>query len=140
MAVRQFKFLFLFCTPHTRAQALATESEISRRYPDCRVCLRELPVSDPKDYSVVMARLAREARDLVGQARTRETYVCVSSGTAEMRAAWFLLTAVGVLPAKLLQVGAPLFGQPNAKDIVDTRDWQAVRHVLMPAAFISSGS
>ena len=139
MGARQFDFLFLFHTPHTQHKALATKSEIARRYPNCSVCLRELPISDPKDYSVVMARLAREVRDLVGQARTRETYVCVSSGTAEMRAAWFLLTAVGVLPAKLLQVGTPLFGQPNVKDIVDTRDWQAVRHVLMPAAFISSG-
>jgi len=117
MGARQFDFLFLFHTPHTQHKALATKSEIARRYPNCSVCLRELPISDPKDYSVVMARLAREVRDSVGQARTRETYVCVSSGTAEMRAAWFLLTAVGVLPAKLLQVGTPLFGQPNVKDI-----------------------
>jgi hypothetical protein len=41
-----------------------------------------------------------------------------------MRAAWFILTAVGVLPAKLLQVGSPaepLFGASTVKEVTSTR-------------------
>ena len=135
IGARKFDFLFLFHTPHTRNNALETEREILLRCPDCRVSLHQLPVSDPKDYSFVMARLTREVRELVNQVRTRNNYVCVSSGTAEMRAAWFLLTALHVLPAKLLQVDAPLFGPVNVKEIVDTRDWQTVRKVLMPSFY-----
>src|SRR5215469_4943390 len=60
-----------------------------------------------------MGSLAREVRRIVKSSRTPERYICVLSGTAEMRAAWFLLASVGVLPATLLQVGSPadpLFG------------------------------
>jgi DNA-binding NtrC family response regulator len=140
VGARKFDILFLFHTPHTRNNALETKREILLRCPDCRVGLHELPVSDPKDYSMVMARLTREVRDLVGQISTRNTYVCVSSGTAEMRAAWFLLTALHVLPAKLLQVDAPLFGPVIVKEIVDTRDWHTVRNVLMPFYYTSPGA
>src|SRR5262249_12819977 len=54
MSARKFTSLFLFFTPHTRANALATSNEITRRYADCRVTAQELPVSDPKDYSSLM--------------------------------------------------------------------------------------
>jgi DNA-binding NtrC family response regulator len=137
IGARKFDFLFLFHTPHTRNNAVETEREILLRCPDCHVNLHQLPVSDPKDYSFVMAALTREVRKLVNEVRARNNYVCVSSGTAEMRAAWFLLTALHVLPAKLLQVDAPLFGQVNVKEIVDTRDWQTVRNVLMPFRYTS---
>jgi sigma54-dependent transcription regulator len=136
---RKFDFLFLFHTPHTRNNALKTKREILLRCPDCHVRLYGLSVSDPKDYSMVMSRLTVEVREIVKQIRTLN-YVCVSSGTAEMRAAWFLLTALHVLPAKLLQVDAPLFGPVNIREIVDTRDWQTVRNVLMPYFYASYGS
>lgn len=114
---RQFKHVVLFHTPHTRTNAIATEQEIARRHPECRIRLRELPVSDPKNYSRVMALLTPEVRALLAQGFRQETYVCVSSGTAEMRASWFILTALGVLPARLLQVNTGLFGLANIKDI-----------------------
>jgi DNA-binding NtrC family response regulator len=140
MASRQFDSLFLFHTPHTREKALATQYEVNNRYPNCRMYLRELPVSDPKDYSSVMARLAREVCDSIRQMHTHNNYVCVSSGTAEMRAAWFVLTIIGVLPAKLLQVGTPfrpLFGPANVKEVVDTSDWETIHDLLMPRIYDS---
>jgi len=140
MSARQIDSLFLFHTPHTHENARATEKELSARFPACRVELYELPVSDPKDYSSLMAQLARQVRLLMAQFAADINYVCVSSGTAEMRAAWFLLTAIGVLPAKLLQVGTPakpLFGEANVREVVDTKDWQAIRDLLMPAMYIS---
>ena len=139
MSAKQFRFLLLFHTPHTRENALATKTEVSRRYPMCRVFAHELPISDPKDYSSLMGRLARLVRIFVlklGLSQTTDCYVCVSSGTAEMRASWFLLTALGVLPAKLLQVGSPaqpLFGEANVKEVqMDSSDWQTIRDLAMP--------
>ncbi|HXJ07273.1 MAG TPA: RNA repair transcriptional activator RtcR family protein [Candidatus Acidoferrum sp.] len=138
MSAKQFRHLFLFHTPHTRERAVATEKEVSSRYPECQIVVNELPVSDPKDYSSVMGRLGRTVRSLMklGSSEIEDCYVCVSSGTAEMRAAWFLLAALGVLPAKLLQVGSParpLFGEANVKEVrMDAGDWLTIRELAMP--------
>ncbi len=137
IAARRFDFLLLFHTPHTRENAEATCEEAGRRQPHCRVLVHELPVPDPKDYSRLMGRLARRVRDIMRQSRETENYVCVSSGTAEMRAAWFLLTATGVLPATLLQVGSPaqpVFGPASVKEVrLDMADWANLRNLVMPA-------
>jgi sigma54-dependent transcription regulator len=99
MSARQFESLLLFYTPHTRENALAIRDEVRRRHPDCEISAFELPVSDPQDYSSLMGSLARQIRELKGSStgtalkNASENYVCVSSGTAEMRAAWFLLAA-----------------------------------------------
>jgi Nif-specific regulatory protein len=171
MSARQFSFLYLFFTPHTRANALATTNEIARKFGDCRVAAHELPVSDPKDYSSLMGSLCQHLRDLAIKKDFRDdkafpnpekqkkmadiyemrktqrlasqsNYVCVSSGTAEMRAAWFLVTALGILPAKLLQVGTPaypLFGEVNVKEVhIETTDWETVRNLVMPAAYFGT--
>jgi len=203
MSARKFELLFLFHTPHTRANVFATTDEVRRRYPDCKISTHELPVPDPKDYSSLMSSLARQLRDLKGslaepsqanatcdapmsqpssglptteqiqqlmkkfhmqeaQARSAfhelsdgitqqilmrgwdqsENYICVSSGTAEMRAAWFLLTATGYLPAKLLQVGSParpLFGAPSVKEVrLDMSNWRDLRDLMLPMRYFSS--
>jgi DNA-binding NtrC family response regulator len=131
-------WLHLFHTPHTRENAERTCQEVRKRYPPCQVQVHELPVSDPKDYSQVMGLLAREIRTVVRQ-RPSEHLVCVSSGTAEMRAALFLLTAVGVLPATLLQVGSPaqpLYGAANVKEVdLGSPDWSALRDLVMPSSY-----
>ena len=138
MSAKQFRHLFLFHTPHTRQHAVATEKEVSSRYPECQIIVNELPISDPKNYSSVMGRLARTVRRLMklGSSEIADCYVCVSSGTAEMRAAWFLLAALGVLPAKMLQVGSParpLFGEANVKEVrMDAGDWLTIRELAMP--------
>jgi transcriptional regulator with GAF, ATPase, and Fis domain len=138
MSAKQFRHLFLFHTPHTRENAVATKIEVSSRYPNCEIVVHELPISDPKDYSSVMGRLARTVRRLMklGSSEIADCYVCVSSGTAEMRAAWFLLAALGVLPAKMLQVGSParpLFGEVNVKEVrMDSSDWQTILDLAMP--------
>ena len=56
-----------------------------------------------------------------------------------MLSVWFLLTAVGALPAKLLQVGSPadpLFGTANVKEVrLDTGDWEQFRDLVMPQEY-----
>ncbi len=146
MSAKQFRHLFLFHTPHTREHAVAMEKEVSGRYPECQIVVNELPVSDPKDYSSVMGRLARTVRTLMklGSSEVADCYVCVSSGTAEMRAAWFLLAALGVLPAKMLQVGSParpLFGEANVKEVrMDSSDWQTILDLAMPDEYFRAAA
>ena len=127
LSARSFTDLFLFHTPHTADSAKATVREVRHRYPACRVELYDLPVSDPKDYSAIMGVLGRRVRKIVSDSMDCNHSVCVSSGTAEMRAAWFLLYAAGVLPARLLQVGSPaepLFGAAAVKDVsLNGGDW-----------------
>ena len=121
MSAKPFGRLFLFHTPHTRENAAATEKEVSGRYPECQIVVHELPVSDPQDYSSVMGSLARTVRGLMkqmGLSEIADLYVCVSSGTAEMRAAWLILAALEFFPARFLQVGSlarPLFAEANVK-------------------------
>src|SRR5258708_2393400 len=145
MSAKQFRHLFLFHTPHTREQTVATEKEVSSRYPECQIVVHELTISDPKDYSSVMGRLARTIRLMkLGSPEIADCYVCVSSGTAEMRAAWFLLAALGVLPAKMLQVGTParpLFGEANVKEVrMDSSDWLTIVDLAMPDEYFRAGA
>src|SRR5258708_8103992 len=146
MSAKQFQHLFLFHAPNTREHDAATENEVSNRYPGCQVAVHELPVSDPKDYSSVMGRLARTVRSLMklGPSEIADCYVCVSSGTAEMRAAWFLLAALGVLPAKMLQVGTAarlLFGEANVKEVrMDLSDWLTIVDLAMPDEYFRAGA
>jgi transcriptional regulator with AAA-type ATPase domain len=143
MDARQFDTILLFHTPHMRENADATRGEVARLYPRCCVTVTELPVSDPKDYSSLMGHLARRVRDFVRTQRGAENHVCVSSGTAEMRAAWFLLAAAGVLPAKLLQLGSPaepLFGAANVREVqLDSGDWSSLRNLVMPMEYFHPG-
>jgi hypothetical protein len=125
-------------TPHTRKNAQETEAEALQRYPDCRITLHELPISDPKNYRVLIGLLRAIVQKLALAWRMRggQSYVCVSSGTAEMRAAWFLLAATGVLPAKFLQVGTParpLFGKANVREVqLESSDWENIRDLALP--------
>jgi hypothetical protein len=136
LEARRFDNLNLFYTPALKAHAEATQEELIRRYPGCELKLHELSIADPKDYSAVMGSLARKVREIARSQIPGENSVCVSSGTAEMRAVWFLLTAAGILPATLLQVGSPaepLFGAANVKEVrFDAGDWSRLRDLLMP--------
>lgn len=142
MSAQEFNFLFLFHTPHTYANAVATRDAVKHRHGSCHVMLHELPVADPKNYSTLMGRLARQVRDIMRSSRDTENSVCVSSGTAEMRAAWFLLTAVGALPATLLQVGSPtdpLFGAANVKVVrLEGADWKSIRDLVRPQEYFGA--
>ncbi len=144
LAARPFTDLFLFHTPHTEENAAATAGEVRERHPECRVELISLQVSDPKDYSAIMGALGRQVRRLRTMMPGADHSVCVSSGTAEMRAAWFLLHAAGVLPARLLQVGSPaepLFGSAAVREVsLDGGDWSVLRDLVMPLDYFEGAA
>jgi transcriptional regulator with AAA-type ATPase domain len=138
-AARPFRRLFLFHTLSLRENAEATRAAVTDRYPATHVELLPLAVADPKDYSAIISGLARQVRRIQATLRGSQAFVCVSSGTAEMRAAWFLLTASGVLSATLLQVGSPaepLFGAANVKEVdLQTTEWDSLRDLVMPIEY-----
>jgi DNA-binding NtrC family response regulator len=138
LSAKKFDSIFLFYTPHTRRNAQETEAEALQRYPDCRITLHEIPIPDPKNYRMLIGLLRAIVQKLALGWRMRggQSYVCVSSGTAEMRAAWFLLAASGVLPAKFLQVGTParpLYGKANVREVeLRSSDWENIRDLALP--------
>ena len=136
LAFMPFDEVVLFHTPHTATQTEATRAAVQDRFPGCRIVIKEIPASDPKDYSTLMGSLSRFIRDRDPAVYEFENFVCASSGTAEMRAAWFLLNAINVLPSTLLQVGSPahpLFGPANVKEVrLDSPDWTSLRELAMP--------
>jgi hypothetical protein len=136
MSAKQFRKLFLFHTLHTRENAYASVKAVSSRYPDCQISGRELRVSDPKDYSSIIDRLAEVVPKDMPTSQVADCYVCVSSGTEEMRAAWFVLASLGIVKAKLLQVGEPsqsLFGKINVKELrVGTSKGETIRELALP--------
>lgn len=139
---RNFSSAILFHTPHTRQNAEATVAVLADRHPRCEVSLRQLAVSDPKDYSALMGTVALEIGQLQRAWFPALNYLCVSSGTAEMRAVWFLLTASGLLEAKLLHVGSPaepLFGAANVREIeLQSAEWASLRDLLMPLDYFAA--
>lgn len=138
LSAKKFDSIFLFYTPHTRKNAKETEAEALQRYPDCRITLHEIPVPDPKNYRMLIGllRAVVEKYEVAWRMRGGQSYVCVSSGTAEMRAAWFLLGTTGVLPVKFLQVGTParpLFGKANVREVeLRSSDWENIRDLVFP--------
>ena len=144
LEARSFSSVVLFHTQQTEVNAKATEELLKDRYPELQLHSRQLPVTDPKDYSSLMGAVAQEVRQLNRMLRPAKNFVCVSSGTAEMRAVWFLLTAAGILPATLLHVGSPaepLFGASNVREVrLDTSDWGKLRDLLMPIEYFDTSS
>jgi DNA-binding NtrC family response regulator len=142
LGARCFDTLHLFYTPSMLANAKATESEIRNRYTGLSTEMHSLEVADPKDYSAVMGGLGRTIRGILAGDEAGDYFVCVSSGTAEMRAVWFLLTGARILPATLLQVGSPiqpLWGASNVKEVrFDAGEWSSLRDLLMPMDFFGA--
>lgn len=139
LQAQAFERVHLFSTPGLEENAGATGTAIRERWPECHVERHKLPVSDPKDYSQIMGFLARRVRDIAARGPESEDFVCVSSGTAEIRAAWFLLAASGLLPARLLQVGSParpLFGPSHVHEVnLGSEDWLSLRDLVMPQQY-----
>ena len=84
-----------------------------------------------------MGQLAREVHIISRRMQGIKHNICVSSGTAEMRAAWFVLKSVRLVGATLLQVGSParpLFGAANVKE-VRLEDWPELRDLVMPQEY-----
>lgn len=111
-----FDTVALFHTPHTEPQTRATEDAIHERHPRVRVRLHALGASNPKDFSRLIGLMAPHLRDYAGRG---ELAVCASSGTAEMRAIWYLLVSTSQIQAHLLQVKPADFASGERARVVN---------------------
>ena len=141
VGARPIERVLLFHTLGTMGNAAALKRELQHSQTR-RVETFELPVSDPKDFSGLLGQLAAVVFAITRDDSNSTNYVCVSSGTAEMRASWFLLAASKILPATLLQVGSPvdpLFGPANVREVLfDIGDWMHLRDLVMPQQFFDA--
>jgi Regulator of RNA terminal phosphate cyclase len=105
LAARKFDHVILLSTPATATLTEDTADLISAT--DVTIIRLNLP--DPTDYLAILRELRREIVAIRDQNLNAELFVATASGTPQMHACWFLLTASGELPASLLHMRPPRF-------------------------------
>jgi sigma54-dependent transcription regulator len=117
LAVRAFDHVFLLATPGTTALTEETAAAIK----GTDVTIRCLHLPDPTDYLAILRELRRECATIREQYLDAELFVATASGTPQMHACWFLLTASCELPATLLHVRPSRFvtkDLPQVEEII----------------------
>jgi transcriptional regulator with GAF, ATPase, and Fis domain len=105
LVARKFDRVILLATPGTTSLTEETAAAIS----GTEVAIRSLQLPDPTDYLAILRELRRECGAIREQYLDAEFFVATASGTPQMHACWFLLTASGEVPATLLHVRPPRF-------------------------------
>ena len=110
---RPFDEALVIGTPGAAGNTDALVVELRTRHPALDVHREDLPLDDPTDYAAILVRLGGLVqRKLPGWTR-HNLYVSVASGTPQIHAAWLLLIASGVLPARVLHTRPPRFVTPE---------------------------
>lgn len=118
LAGRKFDRVTLYHTPHTRENARQTQAAILEKHPGTEVEVAELPIGNPKNYGAIINQLLPRSMEAARKWDGR-LWVCSSSGTAEMRAAWYILASTGAFPARLLNVDWPKAGSTEPVRVVE---------------------
>jgi DNA-binding NtrC family response regulator len=105
LAARKFDRVILLSTPSTATLTEATAKAVS----GTDVSIRGLKLPDPTDYIAILRELRRECGAIRNEHLDSEFFAATASGTPQMHACWFLLTASGEVPATLLHVRPPRF-------------------------------
>ncbi len=104
-----FDVVYLFDTPGTRENTLATEAEIKGRLPDVKVEIKRLSkLTDPTDHLGILSYLRELLPGIVRDNPQASFTIALSSGTPAMHACWLLLAADGTIPARLINGHRPL--------------------------------
>ena len=105
LAAKKFDCVILLSTPSTATLTEATAKVVK----GVNVSVRSLHLPDPTDYLAILRELRREYGVIRSENLDAELFVSTASGTPQMHACWFLLTASGEIPATLLHVRPPRF-------------------------------
>jgi len=100
LSSRKFDRVILLSTPSTATHTEGTANAVN----GVDVSVRSLHLPDPTDYLAILRELRRECGAIRGENLDAEVFVATASGTPQMHACWFLLTASGEFPATLLHV------------------------------------
>lgn len=109
VAIQRFDVVLLLSTPATQEITGQTLAEITNRHPNVEVRVRDVPLSDPTDYTAILAHLRQHIAAVQDDLQDGVFFIAVASGTPQMHAVWVLLAAGGEIPAKLLHVRPPRF-------------------------------
>jgi transcriptional regulator with PAS, ATPase and Fis domain len=116
VAARKFDRVILLSTPKMARISDETAAAIS----GVEVTVRSLALPDPTDYLAILRELRREWSVIREQNLDAEFFVATASGTPQMHACWFLLTASGEIPATLLQVRPPSYVTKDLPVVTET--------------------
>ncbi len=109
LKVRKFDHVFLFDTPKTKKITDQTKNAITKHHREITVNVLELNLSDPTNYKDILRGLKNHLQSIVADYPSAKYFISVTSGTPHMHACWILLTAAGVIPARILNVRPPNF-------------------------------
>lgn len=109
LSARSFDRIYLFSTPNTVSHTLETQQAIAKAFPQVVVEIKDLPLTDPTDYSSILIGLREHIKSIQDVCANAAFFVAVSSGTPQMHACWVLLAAAGEIPARLLHIRRPHF-------------------------------
>lgn len=103
-----------------------TKAEIERRHPGVKVIIRPLDLPDPTLYPAIIKAFRDEVRKIQAtyNRSNPQYWLSITSGTAQMQAAWLFLVNSNILRATVLQVRDPkriLPEEPRVRE-VDT-EW-----------------
>jgi len=131
VSVRTFDRIILLSTPATEQIAANTKSALHLLNPGIDVAIKNLPLGDPTDYSLILRELRKHIREIQEDITGATYFIAVTSGTPQMHACWVLLTASGEIPAHLLNVRPPRFvtkDRPLVEEIdFTTKDFPVIR-------------
>lgn len=106
---KAFDKIILFSTPSTEQITLETKSAILASNSKLDVEIRDIPLDDPTDYSLILKGLRKHLPKIQEDITDGSYFIAVASGTPQMHACWVLLTSSGEIPARLLHVRPPRF-------------------------------
>jgi DNA-binding NtrC family response regulator len=139
---RRFDGVVLFHTGQTEENARRLRTEIFSRHKGCEVGLRPISGGEGNEYSTLLTALAGEFRERDWDFGATHSFACVSSGTPEMRSAWFVLVASGALEATLIRVNYPadpLYGAPEVQEVpLESPVWSRLQRPEMDSAILFS--
>ena len=131
LSTHSFDHIFLFDTPATRKVTKETKDTISKLYPNSKVQVLEMAISDPTNYHEIFRGLRGHLHKIIEDFASACFFVAVASGTPHMHACWVLLAASGEIPARILHVRPPHFvtkERPLVSEVdLSTRDFPTVR-------------
>ena len=114
ITVKKFDRVVLISTPNTDKNTSATLQAVKKLHPEIELEVRDLPLTDPTDYLLILKGLRRHLREITEKASGSNFFISVASGTPQMHACWLLLAASGEIPARILQVRPQKYVSKNA--------------------------
>ncbi len=131
LSIRSFDHIFLFDTPSTQKVTEETKDAILKLHRGTEVHVLGINLSDPTNYQEIFRGLRVHIHNIIEGFSSARFFVAVASGTPHMHACWFLLTASGEIPARILHVRPPRFvtkEHPLVSEVdLSSRDFPTVR-------------